>query len=51
MRSHEVRLRTVAPRLELLGEVNTTVPSVITLEGTVPPCPHMIYATDFEPPF
>jgi len=27
------------------GTVNTAVPPVETLEGTVPPCPPMIYAT------
>ena len=28
------------------GTANTAVPPVKTLEGTVPPCPPMIYATD-----
>jgi len=28
------------------GSQNTAVPPVKTLEGTVPPCPSMIYATD-----
>ena len=46
MRSHETRPSSVPPKLELLGgTVSTAVPPVKTLEGTVPPCPPMIYAT------
>jgi len=51
MRSHEARPCTVPPNLELWGgAVNTAVPPVKTLEGTVPPCslPHVIYATAYS---
>src|SRR6218665_2994696 len=38
--SHEARPSSVPPKLELWGgTVNTAVPPVKTLEGTVPPCP------------
>src|SRR6218665_1262942 len=41
MRSHEARPNRVPPKLELV----LTVPPVKTLEGTVPLCSPMIYAT------
>ena len=46
--SHEARPSSVPPKLELWGgTVNTAVPPVKTLEETVPPCPPMIYATEY----
>jgi len=39
MRSHEARPSSISPKLELWGgTVNTAVPPVKTLEGTVHPC-------------
>ena len=49
MRSHEARPSRVPPKLELWGEVNPVVPPAKTLEGTVPPCAPMIYATGDRP--
>ena len=48
MRSHKARPSSVPPKFELGGTVNTAVPPVKTLEGTAPPCPPMIYATDIH---
>src|SRR6218665_206888 len=46
VRSHEARPSSVPPKLELWGGQSSLLSSPVkTLEGTVPPCPPMIYAT------
>src|SRR6218665_2177871 len=48
MRSHEARPSSVPPKLEIWGESQHCCPPVKTLEGTVPLCSPMIYATDVK---
>ena len=48
MRSHEARPSTVPPKLELWRGQSTQLSPVKTLEGTVPLCSPMIYATDVK---
>src|SRR6218665_2592153 len=50
VRSHEARPSSVPPKLELWGGQSSLLSSPVkTLEGTVPPCPPMIYATGPAP--
>jgi len=48
MRSHETRPSSVPPKLEIWGDSQHCCPPVKTLEGTVPLCSPMIYATDVK---